>query len=210
MIVEIFSIFQIFHFTVVLKENIYLYTVIVFVIILLIFFTSILMIIMIYRIKHNKKLILWPINILKIILPLLSFGFFGQIYLIFTTIFYCRKTESITSPYLKCNSEHWFNRIKTIGAIVMILHFIIAFITNTLYYKFNFIHSDSDLLQKSNSFPDVIFLFTKMIIIILFILDKGVESEHWFILSLLILVTGINAYTTLFYNNRQNKILSSL
>ena len=207
---EIFNIFQFFHFTIIFKINSYFYTVIVFCVILLIIFTSILMIIMIYRIKHSIKLIFWPINILKIILPILSFGFFGQILLIFTTIFYCRKTESSTSPYLKCNSNHWFNKIKSIAAIVMILHFIIAFITNTLYYKLIFIHSDSDLLKKSNSFPDVIFLFTKTIIIVLFILDKGVESEHWFILSFLILVTGINAYFTLFYNNRQNKILASL
>ena len=163
-----------------------------------------------YKIKKKKKIILWPIKILKYTLPLFSFGFHGQIFLMFTTIFYCRKKESSTSPYLKCRPEHWFSKIKPIGGIAMFLHFLIAFITNTLYYKPIFIHCKSDLLKKSNSLPDVILLFTKMIIITIFILDKGVESEHWAILSFLVFVTGINAYFTLYYKNRKNSALLSL
>ena len=163
-----------------------------------------------YKIKRKKKIILWPIKLLKYTLPLFSFGFHGQIFLMFTTIFYCRKKESSTSPYLKCRPEHWFSKIKPIGGIAIFLHFLIAFITNTLYYKPIFIHCKSDLLKKSNSLPDVIFLFTKMIIITIFILDKGVENEHWAILSFLVFVSGINAYFTLYYKNRKNSTLLSL
>jgi len=168
------------------------------------------MIYMAYKIKRKKRIILWPIKILKYTLPLFSFGFHGQIFLMFTTIFYCRKKESSTSPYLKCRPEHWFSKIKPIGGIAMFLHFLIAFITNTLYYKPIFIHCKSDLLKKSNSLPDVLLLFDKMIIITIFILDKGVENEHWAILSFLTFVTGLNAYFTLYYKNRQNRTLLSL
>ena len=179
-------------------------------IIFVIFFTSILILIMAYKIRNKKKKIFWEIKILKYILPILSFGFYGQIYLMFTTIFYCRLSESKTSPYLTCRPNHWFYKIKIIGGIAMFLHFLIAYITNTLYYKPVYLPSESDLLKKSNSLPDVIFLFTKIIIITIFILDKGVESEHWAIISFLVLVSGINAYFTLFYKNRKNKILLSL
>ena len=165
---------------------------------------------MAYRIKINKKNILWPIKILKYCLPLLSFGFFGQIFLMFTTIFYCLEDELKASPYLKCRPGHWFNKLKIVGAIAMFLHLLIALITNKLYYKLIFIPNGSDLLKKSHSFPDIFFLFTKIIIITLFILDKGVESEHWYILSFLIILTGINAYLNIYYKNRQNKMLSSV
>ena len=168
------------------------------------------MIFMVYRIKKHKKKILWPITILKYCLPFLSFSFFGQIFVIFTTIFYCRKNESVTSLYLKCRPDHWSNKLKPIAGVAMFLHIFISFITNSLYYKLIFIPSKSDLLQKFNSFPDIIFLFTKMIIIVIFILDKGVESEHWPILLFMVFISGINAYFNVVHKNRPNKILSSL
>jgi uncharacterized membrane protein len=165
---------------------------------------------MIIRIHLKKKNLLWIIAILRYSLPLFSFSFYGQIYIMLTTIFYCRKTDRPTSPYLKCRPGHWFNKIKPVAGISFFLHFLNAFITNTLDYKPIFIKSKSDLLKKSNSLPAVIFLFLKMIIITIFILDKGVESEHWAILSFLVFATGTNAYFTLYYENRQNKILLSL
>ena len=162
---------------------------------------------MIFRITMKKSNISWIIYFLRYYLPFFSFGFFGQIFLMHTTVFYCRKNEISTSPYLKCRPNHWFYKIKPVAGISLFLHFLMSFITNTLYYKPIFIKCNSDLLKKSNSFPDIIFLFSKMIIIIIFILDKGVESEHWAILFFLVLVTGTNAYVTLYYENRQNKIL---
>jgi len=210
LIKEIFNIFQLIHFTILFKTNFSLYVFVVILIIVLIFLTAMLMVYMAYKLKRKKRIILWPIKILKYTLPLFSFGFHGQIFLMFTTVFYCRKKESSTSPYLKCRPEHWFSKIKPVGGIAMFLHFLIAFITNTLYYKPIFIHCKSDLLKKSNSLPDIILLFSKMIIITIFILDKGVESEHWAILSFLVFVTGANAYFTLYYKNRQNKFLLSL
>ena len=162
---------------------------------------------MAYRVKRNKKNILWPIKILRFSLPVFCFGFYGQIFLLFTTIFYCRKKESSTSPYLKCRHGHWFYKIKPFAGVAMFIHFLIAFITNTLYYKPIFLKCKTDLLKKSGPLPDILLLFTKMIVISIFIFDKGKESEHWAILSFLVLVTGINAYFTLFNKNRQNNVL---
>jgi hypothetical protein len=50
-------------------------------------------------------------------------------------------------------------------------------------------------------------MLAKITIILLFILDKGEEKEHWAMLSFLIFITGINAYYTLSFQHRQNKIL---
>ena len=44
----------------------------------------------------------------------------------------------------------------------------------------------------------------------MFILDKEDENEHWAIISILVLLSGINAYYTIYYQNRLNKALSLL
>ena len=184
-----------------------MYIIVALGIIILIFASTILIVIMIIRMLLKKRNLTWIIVILRYVLPLFSYSFYGQIFIMHTSIFYCRKTDNPTSPYLKCMPGHWFNKIKPIAGISIFFHFLTSFITNTLYYKPIFIKSNSDLLKKSNSFPDVIVLFLKMIIITIFILDKGKEYEHWAILSFLVLATGTNAYFTLYYENRQNKIL---
>ena len=172
-------------------------------------FTAGIIIFTLIRIIFQKKIYSWPIKYLQYVLPIISFGFYGQIFLLFTTAFYCRKEESPTSPYLQCR-DTWFNNFKFMVGIAMVLHFIIAFITNTLYYHPTFIKCKTDLLQKTNSFPDVVFLCVKILIILLFILDKGEEREHWTIIIFLIFITGINTYYTLSYQNRKNDILLNL
>ena len=181
----------------------------VIIVILIIYFTCGIISFALYRIIRHKKPITWTIKYLQYMLPILSFGFYGQIFLLFTTTFYCRKTESPTSPYLMCR-DNWFNDFKPFSGLAMILHFAIALITNTLYYQPTFIKCKTDLLQKYNSFPDVVFLCVKILIIVIFILDKGEENEHWAIICFLILVTGVNTYFTFFYQNRKNTILLNL
>ena len=206
---KIFETFQLIHFTVLVKINFSLYITVVIIVIFIIFFTCGIIVFLLYKIIFKRILITWTIRYLQYMLPILSFGLYGQIFLLFTTVFYCRKTESPTSPYLKCR-ETRFNDFKAFAGLAMILHFFIALITNTLYYNPTFSKCKTDILQKYNSYPDVVFLFVKIIIIILFILDKGEENEHWAIICFLLLVTGLNMYCTLFYQNRKNKILSHL
>ena len=164
---------------------------------------------MVYKLKRRKSVYLWNflIVILRLLLPFFSYFFFGQIFSFLTSVFYCRKEESYESPYLHCLEGLWIYSLTPAAILAMVFQIIIAFLTNLLYYKPIFKKDNSDCLKKTDSFPDIIFLFVKSIIILLFISDKGLESEHWAMISFLVFITGINAYYTLLYKNRQNIIL---
>ena len=168
--------------------------------------------IMIYTIKLPYSKALWHflVVILRLILPFISYLFFGQIFAFLTSIYYCRIEESYESPYLHCLEGLWVYSLKPAAILAMIFQFIIGFVTNSLYYLSIFNPKSSDYLKKSNSFPDIVFMFSKIIIILLFISDKGLETEHWAMLSFLVFITGINAYITMLYQNRYNKLLNSI
>ena len=167
---------------------------------------------MIYFFEFKKTNLIWKISIiiLRIILPFFSYFFFGQVFSFLTSVFYCRKEVSYESPYLHCLEGLWIYSLTPASIIAMVFQVIIGFITNSLYYKPVFDNNSPDFLTKTDSFPDNIFMFTKVIIILLFISDKGLESEHYPMLSFLTLVTGINAYFTLTYQNRKNKLLMDI
>jgi len=199
--------FQYTNFIPFFKNNTEVYIFFIIIIIGIIYITMILLIIIIYNLNYivSKKL-LWIISVLRFLLPFISYLFFGQFFSFFISLFYCRKEESYESPYLSCLTGLWIYSLAPASIIAMIFEIIIGFITNSLYYKPIFIDG-SDILKKTNSFPDIIFMFTKIIIFLLFILDKGEENEHWAMLSFLIIITGINAYCTLTFKHRQNKML---
>jgi len=171
---------------------------------------AILIIIMAYRIKNKKLNILWPVTILKFCLPILSFTFFGQIFLLLATIFDCRNGNTFVSENIKCRTGKWFQIFGPLTGIALFFEVIIALMTNVLYFEPIFYNSKSDILKKTNSLPDTIFAFTKISINILFISDKGKENEHWAVLFFLISFTGINAYYNLYYQNRTNTALTKL
>ena len=182
----------------------------VIIFIILNFFTTILVLIMAFRIKNNKLNILWPISILKYSLPFFSFIFFSQYFLLLATIFDCKDGFSYVSQTLKCRTGGWFSILGPTSGIALFLHSIISIITNFLYFKPIFIKNGSDLLKKIDPMPDIILIITKLVVNILFIFDKGTENEQWPILFILILFTGTNAYYNLCYQHRENKTLASL
>ena len=143
-----------------LKNNIQIYFILVNLLIFIIFVIAILLIIMAYRIKNKKLNILWPISILKFVLPFLSVCFFGQSFLLLTTIFDCQNGFAYVSKELICRTGIWFTVDAPLSAIAMAIFFLIALITNTLYYKPSFVKTGSDILKKTNSYPEVI-LFKK-------------------------------------------------
>ena len=189
-----------------LKNNIMIYFIIVNLLIILIFLVTILIIIMIYKIKKRKFYYI-PLLILKFCLPFFSVCFFGQIFLLLTTIFDCQNGFAYVSKELVCRKGIWFSIDAPLAGIAMALLTILALITNTLYYKSSFVRNGSDLLKKTNCFPDIMLLFTKIVVITLFILDNGSEEEHWAILFFLILITGVNVLCNYKYQNRLNKKL---
>ena len=174
--------------TPILKNNIQIYFILVNVLIALIYSLTILLIIMSYRIKNKKLDKLWPISILKFCLPFFSVCFFGQSFLLLTTIFDCQNGFAYVSKELVCRTGLWFSIDAPLAGIGLILHSLLALVTNILYYKSTFIKYGSDVLKKTNCIPDVTLLFTKIFVIVIFILDDGVEDEHWAILFFLILV----------------------
>ena len=193
-----------------LKNNIQIYFVLVNIAIFFIYFITILIIIMSYRIKNKKINILWPITVLKFCLPFFSVCFFGQTFLLLTTVFDCQNGYAYVSTELICRTGLWFSVDAPLCAVGMALLSLIALITNSLYYKSTFLKSGSDVLKKTNCYPDLSLLITKIAIIILFILDDGVEDEHWAVLFFLILFTGTNTFFAFHYQNRYNKKLNFL
>ena len=165
---------------------------------------------MAYRIKNKKLNILWPITILKFCLPILSFTFFGQIFLLLATIFDCRNGNTFVSENIKCRTGTWFQIFGPLTGLALFFEVVIALMTNMLYFEPIFYNSNSDSLKKTNTLPDTIFALTKISINILFISDKGKENEHWAVLFFLISFTGINAYYNLYYQNRTNTALTKL
>ena len=205
----LFHLIQYFNFIPLFKKNTEAYIFFIILLIGLNYFTLLLLGIMLYKVNEigPKKKLLLPIKILRVLLPLISYFFFGQFFSFFISLFYCRKDESFESPYLQCLTGLWIYSLAPTAIIAMIFQIIIGFITNSLYYKPIFNKSGSDILKKTNTLPEIVFMFTKIIVFLLFISDKGLEREHWAMLSFLILVTGTNAYFTISYQHRLNKII---
>ena len=203
-------IVQYLQFLPIFKGHILLYKAFILFIIIMIYSTFLILITMAFRIKYRKVYHYWIIDILKYTLPIISYFFFGQIFIVLTSVFYCRKEESYESPYLHCLEGIWIYSMKPAAILALILQIIIGFVTNTLYYIQYFEKKSSDLFKKIDTFPDVVFMITKMAIMLLFISDEGKESEHWAILLFLVFITGLNAYSNLFFRNRKNEILRNL
>ena len=99
---KLFLIVQHFQFLPLFKPHILFYKTFIILILLLIYSTAIILTTMAFRIKYRKVENFWPIDFLKLSLPIISYFFFGQIFLVLTSIFYCRQEEFYESPYLHC------------------------------------------------------------------------------------------------------------
>ena len=174
---------------------------------LLIYLLTGLILFLAFRIKKNKLRMTWLLEILRFFLPIITKGLFGQIFLLLITLFECRNGHSYVSEDLVCREGKWFYYHFPFVLIAMILHIIISFLSNALFYKSIFILSDSDVLKETNSLTDISLLFTKFSLIILFILEKQSDSGRWAFLSILIFITGFNAYLNLYFPSKLNKTL---
>ena len=168
---------------------------------------AIIILVMSKRIKNKKLNILWPISILKFSLTFMSYTIFSQSFITLLKIFCCKNGVSYVDSSLTCPKGFWLYVVGTITLIGIIFQIIIGLITSALYFKPIFIISGSDVLKKTNSFPDIIFIITKIAVNLLFFFDKETESEHWIIIFFLILFTGLNAYYNFYFKNRFNKTL---
>ena len=199
-----------FSFLPLIKNNDKVYFIFIAIFLFLNYLNITIMIVMAIRIKNKKLNILWPITILKFSLIFMSNTFFSQSFLSLLTIYECVDKHSFISSKLECRSGLWFHILSIVTIIALIFQSLIAIITSALYFKPIFINIGSDLLKKSDSLPDIILVFTKMGVNLLFFLDKGSETEHWAVIFFAILFTGINAYYNVFFRSRDNKLLTLL
>jgi hypothetical protein len=111
---------------------------------------------------------------------------------------------------MDCRSGTWYYYGYPITIIAIIIQVILAYLTVSMHYRPDFYVGGDNLLEKRCSFPDVIFLFSKILILVIFIFDTQSESEHWPMLSVISFITGLNAYGTLFLQYYENKIIKKL
>ena len=156
------SIFRYLHIVRLLKTNLNIYFIFMIIIPAIILLLTILIIYLCIMIKKDRLNIMWPISILRFCLPIISISLFGQIFVFFMTLFDCQDGHSYVSPKLPCKSGNVLLYFYPFIIIIMILLFIIAFITNALYYKSLFLISKSDVLKKTNSIPDIVFYSPKL------------------------------------------------
>jgi len=170
-------------------------------IVLVLFFT------MSFRLKSGKYDIQWPITLLKYLLPMLCSTFFGHIFLLLTSTFKCLMGKLYYAATITCEIGLWYYITAPLSIISMIAQIILSYITISIYYQADFIIEGNNLLKKRSSISDIIFLINKIIVIIIFEFDKGEEKEHWGILFVICLISGINAYATIFLQNYENSII---
>ena len=173
-------------------------------IIVIIFFT------MSFRLKSGKYDIQWPISLLKYLLPLLCSTFFGHIFALLTSTFKCLSGRLYFGSSAPCKIGLWYYITNPLSIIFMIILIILSYITISIYYQADFIIEGNNLLKKRISLPFIILLFNKIIIIITFEFDKEDEREHWTILFFICLISGINAYATIFFQNYEDYVIKKL
>ena len=126
-----------------------------------------------FRLKAGKYDIIWPIYFLKYCLSMICFTFFGQIFILLISAFKCKEGRIYYSSTIKnCKIGTWFYIGIPFACIGIIIQIILSYITISMYYQADFINEGNNLLKKRSSILDIIFLFNKIIIIIIFGFDK--------------------------------------
>ena len=156
--------------------------------------------------KSNHQIAMWTISILTFVIPLISRSFFGQIIYSLLTIFYCssESNSSFYSESQKCLEGIFFKIEAIFCSIAILFLFLIAYVTNCVFYIPMCLKGKN---KKIHSLNDVILLFTKIILNILFITLKNAKDTHA-ILILCNLVTGFNYYSLTVYQGYSNKKLA--
>ena len=156
--------------------------------------------------NSNNQIPIWIISILTFIIPLISRSFFGQIFHSLLAIFYCNyeTNSSFYSESEQCLEGIWFKIEAILCLIAIVFLFFIAYVTNCVFYIPMCLKGKN---KKIHSLNDVILLFTKIILNILFISLKN-EKDTYAILILCNLVSGLNFYSLTVYQGYSNQNLA--
>ena len=206
-IMEQLYVIKYFHLTPFIKNHPTIYFIFLITVCIIIYMEPILIIYMLYLIKKKIKR-MWPLPILNFLISTLCFGFFGQTFLFLLVFFDCDGDKSYISSKLKCREGNWFYFYWPFILLAILVHIFISILVNTLYYNTIFDRNKRDILTKLNSNADKSLLFTKIVVIITFFIDKPEEKRaHWIILLVLMTFTGINAYLNIHIIIRFNRLL---
>ena len=136
------------------------------------------------KLNRNKdhELPMWIISYFQLIIPLISSSFFGQILYALLTIFYCdyHTNSAFFSEEEECLQGIWFTIESILCVISIICLFFIAYVTNSIFYNPMCLKARN---KKIHSLNDVIFLFTKIILNVLFISLKNVKDTYPLLIS---------------------------
>ena len=148
----------------------------------------------------------WLLSFLTFIVPAISSSFFGQIFYSLLTIFYCNyeTNSSFYDKSEKCLQGIWFNIESVLSIIAIIFLFCLAYVTNNVFYIPMCLKGKN---KKIHSLNDVIFLFTKIILNILFTCFKNNSDEYVFLI-LCNFTCWINYYCVSIYQGYSNKHLA--
>ena len=208
---EIQNIFNYFNLIIFLDEKLLYFLAAFYIYIIFLIIILILFFIMSFRLNSGKYNILWPIYILKYCLPIISQTFFGQIFILLISAFKCKEGRYYyNSKSTDCKIGTWYYIGIPISILAIIIQLLLSYITNSMYYQADFIIEGNNTLKKRTSTTDIILLFNKIILIIIFGFDKEKEYEHWGILLVSCFTIGINIYAILFLQYYENIIIKKL
>ena len=115
------NIFSFLHLLRFIGDKLNTFLVVFYIYIIFLLLVLILLLIMAFRFKKGKYNIIWPVEILKYVLPIISCTFFGQIFALLISAFKCPTGRLYYNANVSCTIGNWFYIIVPIGAIAIII-----------------------------------------------------------------------------------------
>ena len=194
-----------------LKGKKIIYLLVIDIIIILILFLFIFLFLI--GLNHKKKNFFNTIfsDILKIVIPIFSISFFGQIFYGLLSVSKCENGFIFYDLTQKCNNDYLFLLEQIFSIISIICLFIITIFVVSIFYVPIFFKGNN-AIRKISSIPEQIFFFNKIIIIIIFYIEDFLNRKNksiniWLMLLILVIFSSINAYFSFIYKNLENKII---
>ena len=151
------------------------------------------------------------LEILRIIIPLFSISFFGQILNGLLSTNKCINNFAFYNLNQKCKEGILFYFQEILSIIAILFLCIISLFVVSIYYIPIFTKGNN-IIKKISSIPEQIFFFCKIIIILLFYIEDILKRNNnsinnYLIIVMLVVITGINAYFSFVYKNSENLII---
>ena len=181
------------------------------ILIALIYITAFLLTVISLFEKSNIKYYNFIKIIMRYLLPTISLSFFGQIFESLILIYLCDEKE-ISDKYnsFECPNKAAKYLFSVLCAFGIFFFINISFITVSIFYKPSFIPDKNNSLTKMGSSSNIIFLFNKIIFIVLTNINTTSKLYTWFMLIVLLVSTFANMIGFTKFNNYENKILKEI